>query len=68
MIVCHCRAVGHGAVLDAIDAGACDVDDVADRCGAGAACGGCRPTVARLLSGSSVSSHPGSGTRQPVVA
>jgi bacterioferritin-associated ferredoxin len=66
MIVCHCRAVGHGAVLDAIEQGACDLDGVADACGAGAVCGGCRPTVSQLLTGSSVAA-PASRPRRPRV-
>jgi bacterioferritin-associated ferredoxin len=49
MIVCHCRAVGHKAVEQAIDLGACDADEVAQRCGAGSMCGGCRPTVEAFL-------------------
>jgi bacterioferritin-associated ferredoxin len=49
MIVCHCRAVGHKAVENAIALGACDADEVAQHCGAGSVCGGCRPTVEAFL-------------------
>jgi NAD(P)H-nitrite reductase large subunit len=54
MIVCHCRAVNHTTVLDAIGDGAIDVEMVAANCGAGSVCGGCRPTVQSLLSGQDV--------------
>lgn len=54
MIVCHCRAVNHTVVLDAIQSGASDLDTVAATCGAGSVCGGCRPTIAAFMSGDSV--------------
>ena len=54
MIVCHCRAVNHNTVLDAIGEGAIDVEMVAATCGAGSVCGGCRPTVQSLLCGDDV--------------
>jgi bacterioferritin-associated ferredoxin len=49
MIVCHCRAVGHRIVQQAIDDGATDAEAVAAHCGAGSVCGGCRPTVESFL-------------------
>jgi bacterioferritin-associated ferredoxin len=49
MVVCHCHAVNDRVIRAEIEAGAIDLDDVADRCGAGARCGGCRPLVAALL-------------------
>jgi len=54
MIVCHCRAVNHTTVLDAIGDGAIDVETIAASCGAGSVCGGCRPTVQSLLCGEDV--------------
>jgi bacterioferritin-associated ferredoxin len=54
MIVCHCRAVNHTTVLDAIGEGAIDIETIAESCGAGSVCGGCRPTVQSLLSGEDV--------------
>jgi len=54
MIVCHCRAVNHTTVLDAIGEGAIDIDSVAATCGAGSVCGGCRPTVQSLLAGDQI--------------
>ena len=49
MIVCHCTAVSDRTVAQAIAAGARDEFDVARACGAGSICGGCVPTVSRLL-------------------
>jgi bacterioferritin-associated ferredoxin len=49
MIVCHCKVVSDRHVRDAIGLGACDVDDVGARCGAGTRCGSCRPTIGVLL-------------------
>jgi bacterioferritin-associated ferredoxin len=48
MIVCHCRALSDRAIRAAIEAGA-DEDDLAQQCGAGGKCGGCRPALRRLL-------------------
>ena len=50
MVVCHCRAVSDCKVRQAIEAGAGDVEAIARQCGAGMACGGCRPALAMLLS------------------
>ncbi len=49
MIVCSCRAVSDRTVRAAIASGAESIDDVANRCGAGSRCGGCWPSLARLL-------------------
>ncbi len=50
MIVCHCTAVSHRAVERTVSSGgACDLDGVTERCGAGGHCGGCRPALERLL-------------------
>ena len=49
MFVCSCRGVTDRVVRDAVADGAASVDDVALRCGAGGACGGCWPTLERLL-------------------
>ena len=51
MIVCHCRAVSDRVVRSAVDRGACDLREVAERCGAGARCGGCHPALMSLLAG-----------------
>jgi bacterioferritin-associated ferredoxin len=49
VIVCHCRAVSDRVVRTAVDTGACDLAEVAERCGAGARCGGCHPVLMSLL-------------------
>ncbi|HEV3401670.1 MAG TPA: (2Fe-2S)-binding protein [Acidimicrobiales bacterium] len=49
MFVCHCRAVSDGDVRWCIAEGACDVDEIGRRCGAGTGCGGCRGALAQLL-------------------
>ena len=49
MLVCSCKAVSDRTVNAAIASGARTIDDLANRCGAGAKCGGCWPTLAELL-------------------
>jgi bacterioferritin-associated ferredoxin len=49
MFVCHCRAVTDGEIREAITGGACDLDEVGERCGAGVTCGGCCPLIEELL-------------------
>jgi NAD(P)H-nitrite reductase large subunit len=49
VVICHCRAVSHTAVLAAVRAGACDVVAVSEACGAGTGCGGCWPALQALL-------------------
>lgn len=66
MLVCHCRAVNEDVVRDAIAAGAADEFDVAAACGAGSVCGGCVPTVTRILgecAGCPVAASAGRGAR-----
>lgn len=48
MIVCSCRRVSDRTV-DAAAVGACSLDDVIARCGAGSRCGGCHPELARIF-------------------
>lgn len=47
--MCHCEAVNDERIVAEICAGAYAVDDVADACGAGTRCGGCRRMIERLL-------------------
>ena len=49
MVVCHCLAVNDRVIREQIESGAVDLTDVAERCGAGARCGGCQPLIAALL-------------------
>jgi bacterioferritin-associated ferredoxin len=49
MIICHCNVLSDRHVRDAVDCGACSVDDVGAHCGAGTRCGSCRPTIDVLL-------------------
>ena len=49
MFVCHCRAVTDGEIREVITGGACDLDEVGERCGAGVTCGGCCPLIQELL-------------------
>jgi bacterioferritin-associated ferredoxin len=49
MIVCHCRAVSDREVAVAIDAGAREMIDVADACGAGTECYGCHARIDDML-------------------
>jgi ferredoxin-NADP reductase/CRP-like cAMP-binding protein len=51
--LCHCMQVDRQTVVDAIRAGAADVDAVTQRTGAGSVCGACRSDVSRLLGRSS---------------
>jgi bacterioferritin-associated ferredoxin len=50
MIVCSCHAVTDREIQRAARAGARTPCQVAEMCGAGSACGGCRETVHELLS------------------
>lgn len=49
MIVCHCRVVSDRDVVAAAQAGARDIADVADVCGAGSQCHGCHDRIDALL-------------------
>jgi bacterioferritin-associated ferredoxin len=49
MIVCHCEVVSDRLIRTEVDQGAVSPEDIAQRCGAGARCGACRPTVTALL-------------------
>jgi bacterioferritin-associated ferredoxin len=49
VIICSCRAITERTVDATIAAGASTVEDIAGRCSAGGQCGGCWPTLQRLL-------------------
>jgi bacterioferritin-associated ferredoxin len=49
MYACLCRAVTEGSVREAVTAGASTVSQVRATSGAGTGCGGCLPSLRRLL-------------------
>ena len=49
MYACLCRAVTEKSVRDVVAAGASTVSEVRATCGAGTGCGGCLPSLRRLL-------------------
>ena len=49
MIVCSCRAVSDREIRRLARAGAASPRAIAEACGAGTCCGGCRMTVAAIL-------------------
>jgi bacterioferritin-associated ferredoxin len=49
MIVCHCHGVTDREIRAAVHCGARHCADVADTCGAGSGCGGCRSLVADIV-------------------
>ena len=49
MLVCHCFAVFEGSVREAVSGGATTVDDISSTTGAGGGCGGCHPSLCRML-------------------
>lgn len=48
-VICSCRGVGEGTVLEAIHAGCRTVEEIGEKTGAGTRCGSCRPELASLL-------------------
>jgi bacterioferritin-associated ferredoxin len=58
MVVCHCNAVNDRMIRSEIESGALDAETLADRCGAGAHCGGCQPLVERLLAQFGLDAQP----------
>lgn len=58
MLVCQCEAVNDRRILAEIVEGAVCADQVAERCGAGARCGGCRPTIEALLASLGLGEQP----------
>jgi bacterioferritin-associated ferredoxin len=71
MFVCHCRALTDGEIREVITAGASDLDQVGDRCGAGITCGGCCPLIEELLARHADGGRGASGPglrREPLAA
>jgi nitrite reductase (NADH) large subunit len=48
-IACSCFGLRDGDVVSSIRDGASTVEDVIQDCHAGSSCGGCVPTIAKLL-------------------
>ena len=66
MFVCHCQAVTDGVVRASIEAGACTLADLVERCGAGAGCGGCHRVLQQLLA--AAAALPSTPTLDPCAA
>ena len=49
MLVCHCLRVFDGAIRECVRVGARTTNDVAERCGAGSQCGGCRESIEAIV-------------------
>jgi bacterioferritin-associated ferredoxin len=49
MIVCHCFGVSDREIRASVRGGAKTCADVAECCGAGSGCGGCKPLVAEIV-------------------
>ena len=49
MLLCSCHAVSERTIRAAIASGAQTAEEIAERCGAGAKCGGCWPALYDLL-------------------
>jgi bacterioferritin-associated ferredoxin len=58
VIVCHCEAVNDQRVVEEVLSGAGCPEAVAARCGAGARCGGCVPTIEALLEAFGLAEQP----------
>lgn len=56
MVICHCLAVNDRAIAELAQAHPVTVDDVVAMCGAGGRCGGCRESIAWILSRSAPAS------------
>jgi bacterioferritin-associated ferredoxin len=50
MLVCHCERVNDRTIRKCVREGARNHLDIAQACGAGSGCGGCRPVVDELIS------------------
>lgn len=49
MYICICNAVTDTDILDAVDNGAHDIEEVGNRLGAGTGCGTCRDAAQSLI-------------------
>jgi bacterioferritin-associated ferredoxin len=53
-LICHCRRVSDRQVLAEVQAGACCLADVQERCGAATRCGGCLGAIESLVAKATV--------------
>ena len=51
MLVCHCHRISDRTVTLCVRGGASSADDVGRSCGAGTACGGCKPAIEAIVRG-----------------
>ncbi|MDP1820212.1 MAG: (2Fe-2S)-binding protein [Acidimicrobiales bacterium] len=58
MLVCHCEDVNDRRIVAEVGSGARCPDLIAERCGAGSRCGGCRPTIEALLASLGLAEQP----------
>ena len=49
MIICHCMRVNDRLIRTIAREGAQSCEQIAEACGAGACCGGCRPAIDEIL-------------------
>ncbi|MGB0114313.1 MAG: (2Fe-2S)-binding protein [Ilumatobacteraceae bacterium] len=49
MVVCHCLRINDRVITQFTADPSVTTDDITAACGAGGECGGCRPTIDRLL-------------------
>jgi bacterioferritin-associated ferredoxin len=49
VLVCHCLRVFDGVIRECVRGGARSPEDVAERCGAGSQCGGCRESIETIV-------------------
>jgi len=58
MLVCHCKGLSDREIDRAIRSGAATPCEVAQRCGAGSVCGGCRPVIHELIESRAAATAP----------
>ena len=48
-VVCYCQSVTNGMIKEAVDGGACTLEEVQEVTGAGTVCGGCVENIRHLV-------------------
>jgi bacterioferritin-associated ferredoxin len=59
LLVCHCHRICDRAIRASIQQGARSIKEIGLACRAGTGCGGCRPTIAELLTERAPGESPG---------